>query len=74
MVVPLTPKPTRKTEALAKAPPTIASRREEDTVVTRQVLSLADIFLHVYGRSDPSDYGEAARDLWLQEIPVRPPR
>ena len=27
MVAPLTPKPTRKAEALAKAPPTIASRR-----------------------------------------------
>jgi len=65
MVAPLTPNPTRKTEALAKAPPTIASRREEDAVVTRQVLSLTDIFLHVYGRSDPSDCGKAARDLWL---------
>ncbi len=30
MVAPLTPKPTQKAEALAKAPPTIASRREED--------------------------------------------
>ena len=30
MVVPLTPKPTRKAEALVRAPPTIASRREED--------------------------------------------
>jgi hypothetical protein len=29
MVAPLTPKPTRKAEALAKAPPTIASRRED---------------------------------------------
>jgi hypothetical protein len=28
MVAPLTPKPTRKAEALAKAPPTIVSRRE----------------------------------------------
>jgi hypothetical protein len=37
-------------------------------------LSLTDIFLHVYGSSDPDDYGEAARDLWLQEISVRPPR
>ncbi len=32
------------------------------------------IFLHVYGRSDPGDCGEAARDLRLQEISVRPPR
>jgi hypothetical protein len=32
MVVPLTPKPTRKAEALTKAPPTIASIREEDAV------------------------------------------
>ena len=30
MVAPLTPKPTRKAETLAKAPPTIASSREED--------------------------------------------
>jgi hypothetical protein len=30
MVSPLTPKPTRKAEALDRAPPTIASRREED--------------------------------------------
>jgi hypothetical protein len=30
MVAPLTPKPTRKAKALAKAPPTIASRREEE--------------------------------------------
>ena len=35
----------------------------------------ADIFLHVYGRSDPDRHsGEAARDVWLQEISVRPPR
>jgi hypothetical protein len=30
MAAPPTPKPTRKAEALARAPPTIASRREED--------------------------------------------
>ena len=30
MTAPLTPKPTRKVEALAKAPPTIVSRRKED--------------------------------------------
>ncbi len=35
MVVPLTPKPTRKAEALAKAPPTIASRREEDAALNK---------------------------------------
>ncbi len=35
MVAPLTPKPTRKVEALAKAPPTIASRREEDVVLKK---------------------------------------
>ncbi len=29
MVTPLTPKPTRKAEALSKAPPTMVSRREE---------------------------------------------
>jgi hypothetical protein len=35
MVAPLTPKPTRKAEALAKAPSTIASRREEDVAVKK---------------------------------------
>jgi hypothetical protein len=35
MVDPLTPKPTRKAEALAKAPPTIASRREEDVALKK---------------------------------------
>jgi hypothetical protein len=33
MTSPLTPKPTRKSEALAKAPPTIASRRKEDVAL-----------------------------------------
>ena len=33
MVAPLTPKPTRKAEALAKAPSTIASSREEDAAL-----------------------------------------
>ncbi len=33
MIAPLTPKPTRKDEALARAPPTIASRREEDAAL-----------------------------------------
>jgi hypothetical protein len=35
MVAPLTPKPTRKAEVLAKAPPTIASRREEEAVLKK---------------------------------------
>ncbi len=35
MVVPLTPKPTRKAEALTKVSPTITSRREEDVVVKK---------------------------------------
>jgi hypothetical protein len=35
MVAPLTPKPTRKVEALAKAPPTIVSRREEDVALKK---------------------------------------
>jgi hypothetical protein len=35
MVSPLTPKPTRKSETLTRAPPTIASRREEDAVVKK---------------------------------------
>jgi hypothetical protein len=33
MVAPLTPKPTRKAEALAKAPPNIASHREENELM-----------------------------------------
>jgi hypothetical protein len=33
MTAPLTPKATRKTERLVKAPPTIASRRKEDSVL-----------------------------------------
>jgi hypothetical protein len=33
MVAPLTPKPTRKAETLARAPPTVASRREEDAAL-----------------------------------------
>ena len=33
MVTPLTPKPTRKAEALTKAPSTIASRHKEDAVL-----------------------------------------
>ena len=35
MVAPLTPKPTRKAKALAKATPTIASRREEDAALKK---------------------------------------
>ncbi len=35
MVGPLTPKPTRKAEALVKAPPTIASRHEEDVALKK---------------------------------------
>jgi hypothetical protein len=35
MVAPLTPKPTRKVETLARAPPTIASRLEEDAGIKR---------------------------------------
>ena len=44
MVAPLTPKPTRKVEALAKAeslvkaPPTIASSREEDAALKEVAL------------------------------------
>jgi hypothetical protein len=36
MVDPLTPKPTRKSESLAKAPTTIDSRREEDDVAVKK--------------------------------------
>jgi len=39
MVVPLTPKTTRKSEALAKAPPTIASSLEEDAALKEVTLS-----------------------------------
>jgi hypothetical protein len=35
MISQLTPKPTRKTEVLVKAPPTIASRREEDVALKK---------------------------------------
>ena len=35
---PPTPKPTRKAEALARAPPTIASRRKEDAALKSKVL------------------------------------
>ncbi len=38
MVAPLTPKPTRKAEALATAPPTIASSREEDAALKEVAL------------------------------------
>jgi hypothetical protein len=40
MVAPLTPKPTRKTEALVRAPPTMVSRREEDAAL-KEVAMLA---------------------------------
>jgi len=39
MVDPLTPKPTRKAEDLAKAPPTIASSREEHVPLEAVALS-----------------------------------
>jgi hypothetical protein len=39
MVTPLTPNPTRKTEALTRATTTITSSREEDTVLKEVVLS-----------------------------------
>jgi hypothetical protein len=35
MVVPLTPKPTRKTEAIVKAPTTMVSRGEEDAALQK---------------------------------------
>ena len=38
MVSPLTPKPTRKAEALAQAPSTIASSREEDAALKEVAL------------------------------------
>ena len=38
MVAPLTPKPTRKAEALARAPPTIASLRKEDAALKEVAL------------------------------------
>jgi hypothetical protein len=42
MVTPLTPKPTRKTETLTRAPPTSASRREEDAAL-KEVAMFKDI-------------------------------
>jgi hypothetical protein len=38
MTAPTTPKPTRNAEALARAPPTIASRREEDAALKEVAL------------------------------------
>ena len=38
MVTPLTPKPTRKAETLTRAPPTIASSREEDAALKEVAL------------------------------------
>jgi hypothetical protein len=38
MAAPLTSKVTRKAESLAKAPPTIASRRKEDAVLKESCL------------------------------------
>jgi hypothetical protein len=39
MVTPLTPKPTRKSESLVRAPSTIASSHEEDATLKEVVLS-----------------------------------
>jgi hypothetical protein len=48
MADPLTPKPTRKAETLARAPPTIVSRRKEDValkeVVKPRLCCANDIF------------------------------
>jgi hypothetical protein len=44
MVTPLTPKPTRKAEVLARAPPTVASSREEDAALKEVVF----LFLFYY--------------------------
>ena len=48
MVAPLTPKPTRKAETLARVPPTIASRREEDTAL----IVARDVFLKLKQKSE----------------------
>ncbi len=40
MAAPLTPKPTRKAEAPAKAPPTIVSRRKEDVALHTSSVTL----------------------------------
>ena len=45
MVAPLTPKPTRTAEALARAPPTIASCREGRRLCTEEVAE-ATVWLH----------------------------
>jgi hypothetical protein len=37
MVAPLTPKPTLKADALARAPPTIATCREEDAALRKPI-------------------------------------
>jgi hypothetical protein len=45
---PPTPKPTRKAEALARAPPTIASRREEDAALKEVALVARVGIMSVY--------------------------
>jgi hypothetical protein len=59
MVVPLTPKSTRKAEALAKAPPTIASRRMLLFTLNKKVpfcqhSAFAQCLLPVLQRPEPS--------------------
>jgi hypothetical protein len=66
MVVPLTPKPTRKAETLARAPPTIASRREEDAalkevaILPRYRCASCTVFLKLKQTSEASVRREGA--------------
>jgi hypothetical protein len=45
MAAPLTPKPTRKAEALARAPPTIVSRPKEDVALKENGVWYSILFL-----------------------------
>jgi hypothetical protein len=70
MAVPLTPKPTRKAEALAKTPPTIVSRRKEDVALKEVVKKAKD------GANHPRKaffFGTQHRVVYLNEsvIPKR---
>jgi hypothetical protein len=59
---PLTPNPTRKAEALTKAPPTIASRRKEDVAlkeVAKPRLCCANGLLETKTKDEAPFLGEA---------------
>ena len=61
---------SRQTEQLSlRSQQRIVATVEESVLKTEMAdLESQDIFLHVYGRSDPSDCGEASSGLWLSEV------